>query len=30
MFIFSGILAVFVLFVVLVIRSKMRDADDDY
>ena len=30
MFIFSGILAVFVLFVVLVILSKLKDADDDY
>lgn len=26
----SGILAVFVLFVALVIRSKLKDADDDY
>lgn len=25
-----GILAVFVLFVVLVIRSRLRDMDDDY
>lgn len=30
MFIFAGIFAVFVLFVVLVIRSRMKDADDDY
>lgn len=30
MFIFAGILAVFVLFVVLVIRSRLRDMDDDY
>ncbi len=26
----SGILAVFVLLVVLVIRSRLRDMDDDY
>lgn len=30
MFIFAGILAVVVLFVVLVILSRLRDMDDDY
>lgn len=30
MFIFAGILAMVVLFAVLVIRSKFKDADDDY
>lgn len=30
MFIFAGILAVFVLFVVLIVRSHLQDIDDDY
>ena len=30
MFIIAGILAVIVLFAALVIRSRIKDADDDY
>lgn len=30
MFIFAGILALFVLLVALIIRSHLQDIDDDY
>ena len=30
MFIIAGVLAVIVLFAALVIRSRIKDADDDY